>query len=88
MVRIKELPKVELHCHLDGILNPSMAADIRRDIPSFPIRPEELQQAYPVHDFQSFVKWWTYINPIEGQLRHFYPILGRHIERLRAQRVL
>jgi adenosine deaminase len=64
-----------------------MAADIRRDIPSFPIRPEELQQAYPVHDFQSFVKWWTYINPIEGQLRHFYPILGRHIERLRAQRV-
>ena len=88
MARIKDLPKIELHCHLDGILSPSMAADIRREIPDFPIRPEDLERAYPVHDYQSFVEWWASIDPIEGQIGHFYPILARYIEQLRAQRVL
>jgi adenosine deaminase len=82
------LPKAELHCHLDGILDPVMAWDIRRNDPAFPINPAEFERAYPITDIKSFFKWWDFIEPIEGKLEHFYPILGGHIERLKAQRVV
>ncbi|MGD9099778.1 MAG: hypothetical protein PVF45_04805, partial [Anaerolineae bacterium] len=81
-------PKVELHCHMDGILDRAMAWDIRRDDPSYPLDPREFERAYPIgNDAVSFFKWWDFIAPIEGQLENFYPILGRHIERLKAQGV-
>ena len=82
------LPKVELHCHLDGILDPRMAWEIHRDDPTFPIHPGEFEQAYPIAGIESFFRWWDFIEPIEGELAYFYPILSRHIERLKAQGVL
>jgi adenosine deaminase len=86
-VNLKALPKVELHCHLDGILDRGMARDIRRSDPTFPIDPREFEKAYPVHDLESFWCWWRFIDPIEGELDHFRPILGRYIERLKTQNV-
>jgi adenosine deaminase len=80
-------PKAELHCHLDGILDRTMLRDIRRDDPGFPIHPHEFEQAYPVHDLKSFWNWWRFIDPIEGDLDNFRPILGQHIARLKAQNV-
>jgi len=80
-------PKVELHCHLDGILDVEMARDIHRQDPTFPIQPGELERAYPIDDIESFFRWWDFIDPIQGRLACFYPILGRHIERLKAQNV-
>ncbi|MCP4589376.1 MAG: hypothetical protein GY842_01400, partial [bacterium] len=62
-----------------------MLRDIRRDDPTFPIDPREFERAYPVRDLESFWNWWRFIDPIE--LGHCYPILGRYIERLRAQNV-
>ncbi len=84
---LKSLPKAELHCHLDGVLDPTMLWDIRRADPAFPIDPREFERAYPVRDLESFWNWWRFIDPIEGELDHFYPILGRYIERLKAQNV-
>jgi adenosine deaminase len=81
------LPKAELHCHLDGMLDRAMVRDIRRDDPTFPIGPREFERAYPVQDLESFWNWWNFIDPIEGGLGHFYPILGRYIERLKTQNV-
>jgi adenosine deaminase len=82
------LPKAELHCHLDGILDPVMLQEIRQNDPAFPILPVEFQRAYPITDIESFFHWWEFIAPIEGELGYFYPILGKHIARLKAQRVL
>jgi len=65
-----------------------MAWEIYRNDPGFPIHPVEFERAYPITGYESFFRWWEFINPIEGKLAHFYPILGRHIERLRAQRVV
>ncbi len=65
-----------------------MARDIHWNDPTFPITPAEFERAYPVNGFERFFKWWDFIAPIEGELAYFYPILHRHIERLRAQRVL
>jgi len=72
----KTLPKVELHCHLDGILDPTMAWEIYRNDPGFPIRLIEFERAYPITDYESFFRWWKFIEPIEGELAHFYPILA------------
>lgn len=83
----KALFKAELHCHLDGILDRAMVRDIRRDDPTFPIDSREFERAYPVQDLESFWHWWNFIDPIEGELGYFYPILGRYIERLKAQNV-
>lgn len=84
---LKALPKAELHCHLDGVLDLTMLQAIRRDDPFFPIDPAEFERAYPVQDFESFIRWWAFIDPIKGALGHFCPIFGRHIQRLKAQNV-
>jgi adenosine deaminase len=88
MMDSKTLPKVELHCHVDGILEPSMVRDIHRDDPTYPIDPGHFEQAYPVTGMQNFFQWFNYIAPINGEMSNFRPILSRHIERLKAQRVL
>ena len=81
-------PKVELHCHLDGIVDRAMAWDIHRDDPHYPLDPCEFERAFPIgNDAESFFKWWEFIEPIEGALENFYPIMDRHIERLKAQGV-
>jgi adenosine deaminase len=84
---MRTLPKAELHCHLDGIVDPAMARDIFRNDSTFPINPADFERTYPITDIESFFKWWDFIHPIEGELAHFYPILGNHIERLKAQNV-
>ncbi|HOU12309.1 MAG TPA: hypothetical protein PKZ84_04275 [Anaerolineae bacterium] len=84
---LQALPKAELHCHLDGILSPAMARDIRRDDPTFPIAPEDFTPYYPVTDFESFWRWWRAVDPISGQLMRFFPILAQHIAALKAQNV-
>src|SRR4030042_784683 len=83
----KTLPKAELHCRLEGILDPRMAWDIHRDDPMYPIHPGELERAYPVTDLQGFFRWRDFVRPIMDDLAYFYPILERHIARLKAQRV-
>ena len=69
-------------------MDPRMAWDIHRDDPAFPIRPEELEKAYPISNPQNFFAWWNFIKPIKGALTYFYPILGKYIEQLKAQKVL
>jgi adenosine deaminase len=88
MISSHTMPKAELHCHFDGILDPAMLRDIRRSDPAFPIDPEEFERAYPIDDLERFFKWWEAIDPIEGHLAYFFPILSRHIERLKTQHVV
>ncbi len=87
-MNIKTIPKAELHCHLDGIVDRQMAWDIHRADPSFALDPREFERAYPIgNDMESFFQWWRFIEPIEGDLLNFYPILGRYIQRLKADGV-
>ncbi|MDQ3813661.1 MAG: hypothetical protein M3347_06885, partial [Armatimonadota bacterium] len=88
MTDLTLLHKVELHCHLDGILDRAMVRELHQDDPSFPIAPAAFERAYPVDSYESFVRWWEYIDPLEGDIDNFRPVLSRHIERLKAQRVV
>jgi adenosine deaminase len=83
----KILPKVELHCHLEGILSRAMLRSIHQEQPDYPVDPELFEQAYPVADFESFVRWWDYSEPTWAALTNFYPILERYIHGLKAQQV-
>jgi adenosine deaminase len=82
-----QIPKVELHCHLEGVLSRLMLESIRQELPAYPIDPETFAQAYPVADFDGFLRWWKFILPIWGQLAYFYPILEGYITQLKAQQV-
>lgn len=85
---IQRLPKVELHCHLDGVISPAMARQIRQQDPNFPLDPALLQQAYPVDTYEQFVAWWQYIEPIAQNLAHLYPILAAYVAQLKQQNVV
>lgn len=85
---LKALPKAELHCHLDGILDPAMAREIRRADPAFPIDPARFEQAYPVEGLDRFWNWFRFLDPLDRRLTWYRPVIGRYIERLKAQNVL
>lgn len=84
---ISQLPKVELHCHLDGILSPQMARAIHEENPVFPLTGDELEQAYPITGIENFFNWWSFIGPIDNQLTYYYPIIDHHIRKLKQQNV-
>jgi adenosine deaminase len=89
MIDFTALPKVELHCHLDGILDPDIARAIRRDDPTYPIDPAQFATVYPVENFEDFWNWLEAIKPIKRKRSPdlFYPIVRHHIENLKAQNV-
>lgn len=81
------ISKIELHCHLGGIISPAMVADIRLEDPNFPIHPDDFKDILPVYDFDSFFAWWKIQAPLYGHLKRFYPMLKRYIAQLKAQNV-
>lgn len=81
------LPKVELHCHLEGVLDPPMARAIRRESADFPVDPEALEAVYPVRDYDSFFEWFGPSFPLFREFRHYQPVIAHHLARLRAQNV-
>lgn len=84
-IQIASLPKAELHCHLDGLLDPIMLVEIWRDEPEFPVQPQDLGLAQPVHDLDSFFRWWDFVRPLKGQLLRYAPVIKRYLSRLKAQ---
>jgi len=82
------LPKAELHCHLDGIVDPEMLRELRRRGTELPVAPEALEASYPVTDFESFLRWYVPLQPLDTRLDLYRLIIALHIERLRQQGVI
>jgi adenosine deaminase len=85
---VKPPARAELHCHLDGVVDAEMLADIERAGIALPLGAAELERAYPVHDLDSFKRWFDVTEVLEGSLDGFEPVLARHVERLVAQGVV
>ena len=64
----QESPKVELHCHLDGIADPQMLREVQRQGIALPVLAETLAARYPVASFEQFLDWFRAIEPLEGDL--------------------
>ena len=86
---VSNLPKVELHCHIDGILDPEMLRDMERDNVPYPVTSKELQSIYPNYGIEGFIRWFDLVDSsFHKSFDSFKPILERHIERLKAQNVV
>lgn len=85
---LNAIPKIELHCHLDGILDCEMLKDILKENADFPVDPEQFAKSYPVNSIESFSRWFDFVRPFEHKLECFYPILERHFRRLKEQHVV
>ena len=85
---IPRLRKAELHCHLDGIVDPAILREllVRGHKPGLAL--EDLAAATPVRSFEAFVRWFGVTKPLEGLVDNFLPILDLHIQRLIAQNVV
>jgi adenosine deaminase len=86
--RPETVPKIELHCHLDGIVDPPMLRELEAQGALLPILPETLQAAYPVQSYDDFVKWGRAAQSLEGDLGRFKPLLAVHLGRLKSQNVV
>jgi len=88
-VDVAAIPKVELHCHLDGILDPEILVEMHAAGLAHGIPVEELRASTPARSYEQFMRWaQTHDGRIEGDIDNFRIVIARHIERLRAQRVV
>lgn len=85
---VRSVPKVELHCHLVGIIDPAMLREMRACGVELAISADALALAYPVKDTESFWRWLAVQESLVGSIDAYRPILAAHVERLRAQNVV
>lgn len=83
---ITRLPKAELHCHMDGIIDWAMLTTIHADDPSYPVHPDVLQ-GVEVKDYESFWAWGPRLMSMRRHLPYYYPILKHYISALKRQNV-
>ena len=88
MIRPTLLPKVELHCHLLGVITPALLARIRREGDPILVEPATLEAAYPVCNLESFKRWVEVLKPYQAApLEVMRPVLKAHAADLIAQNV-
>ena len=84
---IDSIPKAELHCHLDGVLDMRMLSEILKSKPDFTIDLKRFSSAFPVNNLDRFWRWWQLIKPVELEYANYWPILIEHLKRLKQQNV-
>jgi len=81
--------KVELHCHLLGVISPSILSRIQRDGGTVLVEPDALAARYPVTDLESFRCWVDALKPYQCPAPELMrPILAAHVQSLIAQNVV
>ncbi len=87
---IRRLPKVELHLHIEGTLEPemmfSLAAKHGVKLPYASV--EEVRQAYNFHDLQSFLDLYYAGCDVLRDRRDFYALAMAYFTRAHADRVV
>src|SRR5262249_37445804 len=88
MMNCHTLPKIELHCHMDGIPHPDMLRHLEANGIHLGMSADALAAYYPVNGYDDFVRWFQGVKPLEGVLEAYQPLLAIHIERLKAEHVV
>lgn len=83
---ISGLPKAELHMHLEGSLEPAMAADLARRN-NVPI-PEPLRSSYEFTDLPSFLKIFYQASQVIITERDFYDLTLAYLRRAHTDNVV
>ncbi|HXH21693.1 MAG TPA: adenosine deaminase family protein [Dehalococcoidia bacterium] len=82
------VPKVELHCHLDGVVDAAMLRGMPGAGLRAPVAPEALEAVTPARDFETFLRWFDVAAALEGDIDNYRPVIAAHIQRLKAQNVV
>ncbi|CAH1571470.1 adenosine deaminase [Vibrio owensii] len=87
---IQGLPKVELHLHIEGSLEPELLFELaQRNNIGIPYEsPQELRKAYEFEDLQSFLDiYYQGANALRTE-RDFYDLTWAYLERCKADNVI
>ncbi len=83
------VPKVELHCHLIGVLNSEILSSLKASGEPVLVPPESVTPVGFNEGDAGFAAWLTRVEPYKtAPWKTFLPILAAHIERLVAQNVI
>lgn len=83
------VPKVELHCHLIGVLTPALLRDLHASGEEILVAPESAKPVALGEGPDGFGEWLVRVEPYKtASWRTYLPILGWHIEQLIAQGVV
>ncbi|GAM74521.1 adenosine deaminase [Vibrio ishigakensis] len=87
---IQDLPKVELHLHIEGTLEPELLFDLaKRNQIQIPFSsPEELREAYQFSDLQSFLDiYYQGANVLQTE-QDFYDLTWAYLLRCQQDKVI
>ncbi|MCA9456869.1 MAG: adenosine deaminase [Nitrospira sp.] len=86
---ILDLPKVELHLHIEGTLEPELMFDLaKRNGLSLPFATsEELRRAYNFQDLQSFLNIYYEGSQVLRQERDFFDLTWAYLQRMAKEHV-
>lgn len=87
---IRRLPKVELHLHIEGTLEPELAFSLaERNGIALPYKDvEALRRAYDFHDLQSFLDLYYACCDVLRTEQDFYDLTRAYLERAARDRVV
>ncbi len=87
---IREIPKAELHLHIEGSLEPELMFELaERNRISLPFRSvEEVRKAYDFTDLQSFLDIYYAGAKVLLQERDFYDLTAAYLKKAHAQKVV
>ncbi|MBW1695877.1 MAG: adenosine deaminase [Deltaproteobacteria bacterium] len=86
---IRNIPKAELHLHLEGTLEPELMFEFasRNNVP-IPYRSvEELRQAYRFSDLHSFLKIYYQATAVLLREQDFYDLTWAYLSKIYSQKV-
>jgi adenine deaminase len=86
---LRGLPKVELHLHIEGTLEPDLMFTLarRNDVPLPFASLEEVRRAYVFHNLQSFLDIYYAACRVLVREEDFYDLTLAYLERVAAQNV-
>jgi adenosine deaminase len=87
---VAALEKAELHCHIDGLLDPALLDELAADGHDFGLPAAALRARYPFNSEQAWLRDYAefiapHLQPLDVRLPL---LLERHLLRLKAQRVV
>jgi adenosine deaminase len=86
---IRTMPKVELHLHIEGTLEPEMAFELaERNRVAIPWKsPEQMRAAYDFSDLQSFLDLYYAASAVLVTRRDFHDLTWAYLERAASEHV-
>src|SRR5262245_31345195 len=89
MTEHKCQPKVELHCHLLGIIDAPLLSRVRAKGARVLVDPDALRRCYPIHGRAAFEQWLELLRPYQTEcFESMRAILSEHICNLIKQHVV